>query len=174
MSKTKLRIHTWPEKALAKKCKKVKVIDDSIRSKLAEMLAMMRVMDGFGLAGNQVGLDASLVVVEIKNNLFKLVNPQIVSQEGRVSFPEGCLSFPGLELEIKRADKILILALDENGKKIEIEAEGVVSVIFQHEIDHVKGKVFIDRISFLKRMQISPKLLAIAKRTKDVLRKEKK
>ena len=174
MSKTKLRIHTWPEKILRKKCKKAKVVDDSIRSQLSEMLALMRVMDGFGLAGNQVGLDVSLVVAEVKDNVFKLVNPQIVKREGSASFPEGCLSFPGLELEIKRANKTWISALDENGRKLEIEAEGLISVIFQHEIDHTEGKVFIDRVSFLKRLQIAPKLAAIARRTKDVLPKQEK
>ncbi|MCF7907495.1 MAG: peptide deformylase [Candidatus Omnitrophica bacterium] len=174
MSKTKLRIHTWPEKILRKKCKKIKVVDDSIRSQLSEMLTLMRVTDGFGLAGNQAGLDASLIVVGIEDSVFKLVNPKIIKREGSISFPEGCLSFPGLEMEVKRDNKILISALNENGKKVEIEVEGVLSVIFQHEIDHIEGKVFIDRVSFLKRLQIAPKLAAITRRTRNVLRKQEK
>ena len=113
-------------------------------------------------------------MVEVKDHLFKLVNPKILKREGSISFPEGCLSFPGVELEIRRANKILISALNENGEKIQIEVEGILSVVFQHEIDHIEGKVFIDRVSFLKRLQIAPKLAAIARRTKDVLRKQKK
>jgi len=130
------------------------------------MLTLMRVTEGLGLAGNQAGLDSCLVVVEINDQVFKLVNPQIIKQEGSVSFTEGCLSFPGLEIEIERANKIWISALDEKGRAIEIETEGLVSVIFQHEIDHIEGKVFIDRVSFLKRLQIAPKLAAIARKTK--------
>lgn len=167
MSKTKLRIHTWPEKILRKKCKKVKRVDDSIRRNLAEMLTLMQITEGFGLAGNQAGLNAALVVVEVKDHLFKLVNPKIIKQEGSISFTEGCLSFPGLEIDIKRANKIWISALDEQGKAIKIETEGLISVIFQHEIDHIEGKVFIDRISFLKRLQIAPKLQAIIRKTKN-------
>ncbi len=174
MSETKLRIHTWPEKILRKKCQEVKVVDDSVRAKLSEILALMRVADGMGLAGNQAGLDLSLVVVEVKDQVFKLVNPQIIKQEGLISFAEGCLSFPGLELEIKRANKIWISALNEKGQAVEIEAEGLVSVIFQHEIDHIQGRLFIERVSFFKKLQIMPKLRLIARRTKDGLRKQEK
>lgn len=148
------------------------MVDEKVRESLDEMLSMMRVSGGAGLAGNQAGLDLSLLVIEVENHIFKLVNPQIVKSEGSVSFPEGCLSFPGLELEVKRANKVWITALNEDGKPVEIEAEGFLSVIFQHEIDHIRGVVFIDRISFWQRLKTYPKLRKIIRRTKDGLRKQ--
>jgi len=174
MSTTKLRIHTWPDRLLTKACKKVKVIDEPVRRNLDEMLELMRQTQGMGLAANQVGLRQSLAVIEIPEKVFKLVNPRIKKQEGSISFLEGCLSFPELEIEIKRAKKVLVEAHDEHGQKIEIEAEGLLAVIFQHEIDHLQGKIFIERIPFLKRLQIIPKLKEIAKKTKNGLREQEK
>ena len=173
MSKTKLRIHTWPEGILGTRCQKINKVDDKTRELLDEILSLMRVSGGAGLAGNQAGLDLSLIVIEVENRLFKLVNPEITKREGSISFLEGCLSFPGLELEIKRANKIWVLALDENGKSIEIEAQGFLAVIFQHEIDHVEGTVFVDRISFWQKLKVYPKLRKIIRKTKNGLRKQK-
>ena len=173
MSKTKLRIYTWPEGILRKKCQRVGKVDEEIKCLLDEMLSLMRISGGAGLAGNQVGLDLSLIVIEVKNHIFKLVNPEITKREGSVSFPEGCLSFPGLELKVKRDNKIWVSALDEEGKPAEIEAEGFLAVIFQHEIDHIKGMAFIDRVSFWQRAKVYSKLRKIIQRTKDEVRKQK-
>jgi len=172
MGKTKLRIHTWPEGILRKKCQKVGKVDEGVRCLLDEMLSLMRISGGAGLAGSQVGLDLSLIVIEVENHIFKLVNPEIVKSQGSVSFPEGCLSFPGLELEVKRNNKVWISALNEEGKPVEIEVEGFLSVIFQHEIDHIEGIVFIDRASFWKRVKAYPKLREIIRRTKNGLLKQ--
>jgi len=172
MSKTKLRIYTWPEGILRKRSQKVGKIDERVRYLLDEMLSLMRVNGGVGLAGNQAGLDLSMIVIEVENHIFKLVNPQIVKNEGSVSFSEGCLSFPGVELEVKRANKVWITALNEEGKSVEIEAEGFLAVIFQHEIDHLAGVVFIDRISFWQRLKTYPKLRKIIRRTKNGLLKQ--
>ncbi|MBU2045053.1 MAG: peptide deformylase, partial [Candidatus Omnitrophica bacterium] len=124
MKTIKLRIHTWPEKILRKVCKEVKVIDQSVLCNLDEMLKLMRKTKGMGLAANQAGLSESLVVVEILDQVFKLINPRITKQEGSITFLEGCLSFPDLEMDVKRAKKILVEALDEKGRKIEFETEG--------------------------------------------------
>jgi len=172
MGKTKLRIHTWPESILRKRCRKVGKVDEKVGCLLDEMLSLMRVRGGAGLAGSQAGLDLCLIVIEAENRIFKLINPEIVKREGSVSFPEGCLSFPGLELEVKRAGKVWVSALNKEGKPVEIEAEGFLSVIFQHEIDHIAGIVFIDRISFWKRAKVYPKLREIIRRTKNGLRKQ--
>lgn len=172
MRKTPLRIHTWPEAILRKKCKKVEAVDDEIRSILDEMHDLMRESDGVGLAATQAGLDLSLVVIEVKNKVFKLINPVVIEQSGIQTFCEGCLSFPGLELEIKRARKIKLSALNEKGEAIQIETEGVLAVVFQHEVDHVNGIVFTDRLSFWGRLLTLPKLRKIAKRTKNGLRKQ--
>jgi len=148
------------------------MVDEKIRESLDEMLSLMRVSGGTGLAGNQAGLNLSLLVIEVKNHIFQLVNPQIVKSEGSISFSEGCLSFPGVELEVKRANKVWITALNKEGKPVEIEAEGFLAVIFQHEIDHIRGVVFIDRISFWQRVKTYPKLRKIIRRTKNGLRKQ--
>ena len=172
MEITKLRIHTWPEDVLRKKCQKIGKVDERVKCLLNEMLSLMRVSGGAGLAGNQAGLDLSLVVIELENQIFKLVNPKIVKREGSVSFPEGCLSFPGLELEVKRNDKVWVSALNEEGKFVEIEAEGFLAVIFQHEIDHIEGITFIDKVSFWQKAKAYPKLRKIIRRTKSGLRKQ--
>ena len=167
MNKTKLRIHTWPEKILRKKCRIIRKVDDNTRELLDEMYKLMMVSDGIGLAGNQAGIDFQLLVVEAEGKTFKLVNPKIIQKHGEITFREGCLSFPGLELDIKRARKIKVAALNEKGELVDIDAQGMLAVVFQHEIDHINGIVFIDRISFWKRLRIIPKLRKIAKLTKE-------
>lgn len=167
MSKIKLRIHTWPEKILKKKCKKVRKVDNKIRELLSEMLSLMQVNGGLGLAANQVGLNLRLITIEAKDRTFKLVNPHILKKEGSICIFEGCLSFPGLELEVKRAAKVWVSAQDETGKLIELEVEGVLAIVFQHEIDHIKGNVFIDKIHFWQKLKIAPQLKAIIRKTKN-------
>ncbi len=166
MNTTKLRIHTWPEDILRKKCKEVVAVDSKIKAYLDQMLVLMRLSNGAGLAGNQAGLDLSLIVIEVENHTFKLINPRIVKKEGLIKFREGCLSFPGLELDIKRADRIWVSAQDEQGKPVKIEAKGFLSVIFQHEIDHIGGIAFIDRISFWQKLKAYTILRKIMRRTK--------
>jgi peptide deformylase len=154
METTKLKIHTWPDPALRKLCKEVKVVDDNIRSLLDQMHALMLVNKGVGLAANQVGLDLRLIVAGLDNEkVFKLVNPKIIRQEGHLDFLEGCLSFPGVEVKVPRAKKIWISALDEKGQPLEMEVQGIWAVVFQHEIDHVDGIVFFDRLSFWKKVR---------------------
>jgi peptide deformylase len=170
--KTKLRIHTWPESILRKKCAQVTVFDQSIIELFDEMLTIMRVSDGAGLAGNQVGLDLQLVVIELENKIYKLANPSIIRAEGSIVFREGCLSFPGLEVDVKRKRKIWVKACDERGQKLDLEIEGVLAVVFQHEIDHVNGITFIDRISMLQKIKIYPCLKRISRNTKNDLRKQ--
>lgn len=164
MIKTKLKIHFWPDKILRKKCKPVKHFDENIRGILNDMCALMRVYNGVGLAANQAGIDLQLIVVEDKNKLFKLVNPRILKREGKIDFEEGCLSFPGVEIGIKRAKKIWLSAYDENGEKIGLEAEGIISVVLQHEIDHINGITFIDRLPLLQKLKIMPQLNALKKK----------
>lgn len=149
----KLKIHTWPAAVLRKKCKPVTVVDDNIRSLLDQMYLIMMTNDGVGLAANQVGLDIQLVIIEFKNKLFKLINPKIIKKDGNFNILEGCLSFPGLELEIKRAKQVWISALNELGEEITIEADDILAVIFQHEIDHINGICFIDRAPFWQKLK---------------------
>jgi len=167
MKKIKLRIHFWGEKILRKKCKPVKEVNNDTRKILNEMYSLMRVSDGLGLAANQAGIDLRLIVIQIKDDIFKLVNPKIIKKEGTIKIEEGCLSFPGITLDIKRASKVWVSSLDENGNPIDIEADGILAVALQHEIDHINGIVFIDRISFLERLKLKDKLRDIKKKAKE-------
>ena len=129
------------------------------------MLETMREAGGIGLAAPQVGIGKRLIVLEVpefaeedeeerepkKKILFKLVNPEIVSSEGEQKYEEGCLSVPGVTAEVKRAATVIVRATDENGKAIEINTHGLLAVALQHEIDHLDGILFIDRLSRLKR-----------------------
>ncbi len=167
MKEIKLRIHFWGEDILRKKCREVKEVNDNIRKILNEMHSLMILSEGIGLAANQAGVDLRLVVIQIQKDIFKLVNPRIIKKEGRVQFEEGCLSFPGIILRIRRAEKVWVSALDERGNPFDIEAEGILSVALQHEIDHINGIVFIERIPFLERLKLRGKLREIKKRVKN-------
>ncbi len=163
MDKTKLKIHKWPDKILKKKAKEVQDIDQVVENILDQMYILMKSSDGVGLAANQAGLDMQLVVVEVDKEVFKLINPRIIKREGSLVIKEGCLSFPGLELEVKRSRKIKVEALNQKGVPLTLEPEGASAVVFQHEIDHINGVAFIDRVSFLERIKIIPKLKRIRK-----------
>ncbi len=164
MKTTQLNLRIWPDKILKKKCKEVAEVNPQIRELLNKMYVLMKEKGGIGLAANQAGLDLKLVVIDIppfktnKNIVFKLINPKILKKEGRRKFEEGCLSFPNLSLTIKRAERVWVEALDERGKILNLEAKGILSIVLQHEIDHINGIVFIDRLSFWERVKILPKL----------------
>ncbi len=160
----KFKIHTWPDKLLKTPCKEVKEVNQEIRKTLDGMYSYMRISDGVGLAANQVGLTLKLIVIEWADRVLKLVNPTIIKKEGSLESLEGCLSFPGVELSIKRSKKVSVDALDREGKRLKIRAEGILAVILQHEIDHLSGITLIDRVSLLKRALVVPKLNAIKKK----------
>jgi peptide deformylase len=165
MKKTELRLHTWPDKILKKKCKVVKKIDEEIKEIFGKMYSIMKKHKGIGIAANQVGLDLSLIVVESQDRVFKLTNPKIMKKEGKIDSVEGCLSFPGIELKINRFKRIWINAFDEKGKEIYLEAEDTLSIIFQHEIDHNNGIVFVDRLPLWEKLKVYAQL----KRTKSAV-----
>ena len=164
MKKTKLKIRIWPDPGLRKKCRDVEEVDVRVKEILQDMYFLMKRKDGVGLAATQVGVDISLVVIEAGDKVFKLVNPRIEKKEGSFVFNEGCLSFPGLTLDIKRAYKVWVSALDETGDPLDIEAEGALSVIFQHEIDHINGKVFIDRCPAWRKFFVMSRLRKMRER----------
>lgn len=160
----RLEILTYPNRLLRIKAAPVKVVDPEIKKILDDMLETMREAGGIGLAAPQVGIGKRLVVLEVpefseadeeerepKKTLFKLVNPEIVFSEGEQKYEEGCLSVPGVTAEVKRAARVIVRATDKNGKAIEINTHGLLAVALQHEIDHLDGILFIDRLSRLKR-----------------------
>lgn len=163
MMKTKLKIHKWPDKILTKQSAKIERPDQDTKDILDQMYILMKASDGVGLAANQVGLAMQLIVIEAGGEIYKLINPKITKREGSITLQEGCLSFPGIELEVKRSDKVFIEALDPKGQPVSLKPEGVLAVIFQHEIDHINGVTFVDRVSFWQRLKMSSKLRKIKK-----------
>ncbi len=152
---------TFPAPILHQKAKPVKAVDDEIRLLLDDMLETMYAVGGVGLAAPQIGIGMRLAVIDTgepvpgrddpDDTVLKLVNPEIVEREGEIDFEEGCLSVPEFTQVMKRSRKLRVQYLDENGKAQEVEAEGLLAVAFQQEIDHLDGKLIIDEISTLKQ-----------------------
>ena len=152
-----LEIVTYPEKILSQPTHLIENIDDKIQNLIENMAQTMYRAPGVGLAAIQVGINKSLMVYDIspkdeKRSLQVLINPRIVSREGSMlSEDEGCLSVPDFRSDVKRAAAVIVEGIDRNEKPVRIEAEGFLAVVLQHEIDHLNGILFIDRISTLKR-----------------------
>ncbi len=151
-----LEIKKYPDPVLKQKAQEITDINGTLQELIDNMVETMYEAPGIGLAANQVGHLKRVIVVDItagkeKGNLIVLLNPQIVETEGKTDSEEGCLSVPKYTNVIKRAEKVLVRGLDREGKPVEIEAEGLLSRAFQHEIDHLDGVLFIDRLSPIKR-----------------------
>lgn len=152
----KREIVKYPDPTLKQMCLPVAVITDETVRLIQDMVETMYAAPGVGLAASQVGVLQRIIVIDIDyenpgKNLFRLINPEILRAEGQVVWEEGCLSVVDFTAEVKRAAQVEVVGLDEKEKEIKIEAEGLLSVALQHEIDHLDGKLFIDRISRLKR-----------------------
>ncbi|MEA2646164.1 MAG: peptide deformylase [Chloroflexota bacterium] len=132
---------------LRTKCPRVPRIDDFVRHLIDDMVDTMRDAPGIGLAAPQVGVLLRVIVCEVDENLHVLVNPEIVRAEGEQVADEGCLSIPGYLGEVKRAMKVVVKGKNRNGKDVRIKAEGLLARCFQHEIDHVDGVLFTDRLT---------------------------
>ena len=159
-----LKILTLPDPRLTKPSSAVKKIDDSILKLLDDMAETMYDAPGVGLAAPQVGKNIRVIVVDVEHNkeghknLIELINPEITQSEGKVSGEEACLSIPGFMSEVKRKSHIMVEGLNRDGKKIKIDATELLSRVFQHEIDHLDGILFVDRLSRLKRELIKKKI----------------
>ena len=136
------------DEILRKKAKEVEKVDDKIREILDDMVETMHQFNGVGLAGSQIGLLKRLIVIDLYDDEgpIKLVNPKMIKQEGEQEVEEGCLSFPNQFAKIIRPAKVTIEALNENGEKIKIKAEGLLAQAISHELDHLDGILFIDKI----------------------------
>ncbi len=151
------KILTYPDKFLRQPTKPVLDIDSVIQELIDDMADTMYEAPGVGLAAIQVGCDQSILIYdrlpgEVNRSFEVLINPKIVDSEGEIiSQDEGCLSVPDFKADLKRAGSILVEGLDREGKPIQIEAEGNLAIVLQHEIDHLNGKLFIDHLSALKR-----------------------
>jgi peptide deformylase len=153
----KLEILTYPNKFLTQPTKPLENIDGKVQEMIDEMATTMYAAPGIGLAAIQVGWDRSLLVYDLapadeQSSLQVLVNPKIIVSEGEiVSENEGCLSVPELRADVKRAGFVTVAGFDREGKPIRFDAEGLLAIVIQHEIDHLNGTLFFDRISSLKR-----------------------
>lgn len=141
-------IRTEGDEILKKKSKKVEVIDDKIRELIKDMIDTLHKYDGVGLAAVQVGILKQIVIIQEAEDapIHVLINPEIISQTGTQVVEEGCLSFPNKFAKIERPEKIKVRALDENGKKIEITGKNLLAQAISHELDHLNGEVFVDKI----------------------------
>lgn len=166
-----LEILHFPDPRLRKKARPVDKVDDQIRQTVGDMLETMYAAPGIGLAATQVNIQQQIIVMDVsenKNEPLCLINPVIVTKEGNEEMQEGCLSVPGIFETVQRAEKITVKALDENGNAITHEANGLLAVCIQHEMDHLDGLLFVDYLSPLKRERIKKKLLK-QKRVQDNL-----
>ena len=151
-----LDILKYPDPQLTKMALPVADITDATVQLISDMLDTMYAAPGVGLAATQVGVIQRIVVLDVdhenpRTRVYKLVNPVITHSQGLLVWEEGCLSVVDFTAEVQRAEQIQVVALDEHGKERKIQAEGLLAVALQHEIDHLDGKLFIDRISRLKR-----------------------
>ncbi len=151
-----LRIRKYPDPVLKIPAQPVTQIDGSVASLIESMVQTMFAAPGIGLAAPQVGDSRRIIVIDADHDnpgrrVLKLINPEIVEIEGKVTWEEACLSVVDYSAEVQRASRIVVRALTLEEREVEIEAQQFLAVVFQHELDHLDGKLFIDRISRLKR-----------------------
>ena len=154
---TLLDILTYPDKRLRNKAAAVETVDDEVRQTIDNMAETMYNAPGMGLAATQVGIDKRIIIYDISGpeddpKLEVLINPEIVEADGsQLSEGEGCLSVPDYRSDVKRYEWVRVEALDRDGQPVEIKTDGIHAIVLQHEIDHLDGVLFIDKISALKR-----------------------
>lgn len=157
-----LPILRYPDLRLHKVAKPVTVFNERLRKLAADMAETMYAAPGVGLAATQVDVHEQLIVIDVSeshDDLHVFINPEIIwASEGKQVYEEGCLSVPGIYDGVERPARVKVRALDLEGKQFEVEADGLFSVCIQHEMDHLKGKVFVEYLSPLKRNRIKAKL----------------
>ncbi|MBX3662998.1 MAG: peptide deformylase [Burkholderiales bacterium] len=156
-----LPILHYPDPRLHKVAAPVTRVDDKIRKLIKDMAETMYAAPGIGLAATQVDVHQRIIVIDIsetRDQLQVLINPEIISAEGEEECEEGCLSVPGIYEKVTRAAKIVVSALDETGHRRTMEADGLLAVCIQHEMDHLVGRVFVEKLSRLKQQRIIARL----------------
>lgn len=156
-----LTILRYPDPRLHKVAAKVTQVDDNIRKLIKDMAETMYAAPGIGLAATQVDVHKRLVVIDIsetRDQLKVLINPQLLAASGEADCEEGCLSVPGVYEKVRRAERVKVSALDRNGQPFTLDAEGLLAVCIQHEMDHLEGRVFVEHLSRLKQQRIMTRL----------------
>jgi peptide deformylase len=157
----RLNILRYPDARLHKVAAPVTVFDDSLKRLVADMAETMYAAPGIGLAAIQIDVPKQVIVIDVSerhDSLIALVNPEILEATGVSDIEEGCLSVPGIYELVERAERVKVRAHDQNGTAFTLEAQGVLAVCIQHEMDHLKGKVFVEHLSQLKQQRIRAKL----------------
>ncbi len=151
------KIVKYPDPVLKTPTNKVEIIDESVKNLVKDMFETMYHEEGVGLAANQIGVSLSIMVIDTTPKKESppikvvLINPEVLDMEGKITYREGCLSFPGLTVEVQRSSKVWVKALDLEGKEKEYIFEGFPAIVFQHEFDHLSGITFVDRLNGLKK-----------------------
>jgi peptide deformylase len=147
-------IHVLGSPVLRERAVDVPAVDDEVRALLADLWDTMRTADGVGLAANQIGVARRVAVVSVDGQDFALVNPVVVERGGKAKQEEGCLSIPDLYADVSRPERVVVEAADETGAVRRIEGTGLLARAMQHEIDHLDGILFLDRVGPLKRRRL--------------------
>jgi len=158
---TKLAILEYPDPRLRKTAKRVESVDDAVRQLAADLLETMYAAKGVGLAATQVDIHRRVIVLDVseeRNQPMVFINPELLKAEGRGPGEEGCLSVPDVFDKVQRATHIRVRALGSDGEPFEMDADGLLAVCIQHEMDHLEGKLFVDYLSELKRQLIRKRL----------------
>lgn len=156
-----LNVLRFPDERLRTVAKPVEVVDANIKQLIEDMFDTMRDENGIGLAATQVDVHKRVVVMDVseeQNNPLVFINPEITEMEGKTISEEGCLSVPNNYAKVERAEQIKVKALDKDGHEFTLNADGLLAICIQHELDHLKGKLFVDYLSPLKRQRIRNKL----------------
>ena len=163
-----LPILRYPDKRLHQRAAPVARVDDQIRRLIKDMADTMYAAPGIGLAATQVDVHVRVIVIdtsETRDQLRVFVNPELTAASGEADIEEGCLSVPGVFEKVRRAERVTVRALDAGGAPFTLEAEGLLAVCIQHEMDHLEGKVFVEKLSRLKQGRILAKLRKGERRT---------
>lgn len=160
---TKLRLRFYGDPVLRRRSASVDEVTDSERDVLNEMAEVMRISGGIGLAAPQVGINKQIILIDIGQGPVMLINPRIIKRSGRASMEEGCLSLPGIYVNVSRAKAVQVSGLNEKNQKIKISAYDLLARALQHEMDHLRGKLIIDHAGFVQKMKLRKKLKQLKK-----------
>ncbi len=167
-----LPILHYPDPRLHTVAVPVRQVDEKIRILIKDMAETMYAAPGIGLAATQVNVHQRIIVIDLsenQDNLQVFINPELIYAEGEAEHEEGCLSVPGIYEKVTRAAKVIVTALDETGRQIRVETGGLLAVCLQHEMDHLAGRVFVEKLSRLKQQRITAKLIKLAKQQRQAM-----
>ena len=164
-----LQVLHYPDERLRKVAKPVAQVTNDIKQIVDDMFETMYAEEGIGLAATQVDIHQRIIVIDVseeRNERLVLINPEILTKCGETGIEEGCLSIPEQRALVPRAEKVSVRALNRDGEQFKLDADGLLAICIQHEIDHLEGKLFIDYLSPLKRQRIRQKLEKLARQSR--------